>query len=141
MLDRKAEILFCLEQLRPLGVALPDVVAFYVRHHAHKGNPTLSELVELFVAEKRRIGRSAHYEQSMRYYLNGFMSCAGRNVRISDITREQIADYVYTKNADAGVVTKKIEDEKENLTKIQQVQQRKKELERIRKNHEKEFSE
>jgi hypothetical protein len=32
---------------------------------------------------------------------------------------------------------KKIEDEKENLTKIRHVQQRKKELERIRKNHEK----
>ena len=26
LLDRKAEILFCLEQLRPLGVTLPDVV-------------------------------------------------------------------------------------------------------------------
>jgi integrase len=107
LLDRKAEILFCLEQLRPLAVSLPDVVEFYVQHHARKGNPTLSELVELFVSEKRRIGRSAHYERSMRYYLNGFMSCAGRDVRISDITREQIADHVYGTNKDAGVVTKK----------------------------------
>lgn len=27
----------------------------------------MSELVELFIAEKKRIGRSAHYERSMRY--------------------------------------------------------------------------
>jgi hypothetical protein len=36
---------------------------------------------------------------------------------------------------------KKIEDERENLTKTRHVQQRKKELERIRRNHEKESAE
>jgi len=107
LLDRKAEILFCLEKLRPLNVSLPDVVSFYIQHHANRGNPTLSELVELFVAEKRRIGRSAHYEKSMRYYLDGFMSQVGRDIRVGDITREQIANHVYQDNADAGLVTKK----------------------------------
>ena len=107
LLDRKAEILFCLERLRPLNVSLPDVVAFYVRHHANKGNPTLSELVEMFVAEKKRIGRSAHYEKSVRYYLNGFIAHVGTDVRISEITRDQIANYVYHTKADAGLVTKK----------------------------------
>jgi integrase len=107
LFDRKAEILFCLEQLRPLNVTLPDVVSFYVRHHARKGNPTLSELVELFITEKRRIGRSSHYERSMRYSLNGFTAHVGNDVQISDITREQITDYVYGINKDIGVVTKK----------------------------------
>jgi hypothetical protein len=74
LFDRKAEILFCLERLRPMSVTLPDVVVFYLRHHANKGNPTLSELVKMFVVEKRRIGRSVHYEKPMRYYLDGFMA-------------------------------------------------------------------
>ena len=107
LLDRKAELLFALEQIRPFQVTLPEVITFYVRHHPHKGNPTLTELVETFVAEKQRIGRSAHYEKSMRYYLNGFMDHVGRDIRIGEITREQITDYVYRTNKDVGLVTKR----------------------------------
>jgi site-specific recombinase XerD len=107
LLERKAELLYCLEQLRPLRVSLPDVVSFYVRHHGHKGNPTLAELVELFVTEKKRVGRSVHYEKSMRYCLNGFIPYVGNETRVGDITREQITNYVYQHNRDAGVVTKK----------------------------------
>ena len=107
LFDRKAELLYCLEQLRPLRVGLTDVVSFYVRHHGQKGNPTLTELVELFLTEKRRMGRSSHYEKSMRYYLSGFIPYVGTDARVGDITREQITNYVYQHHADAGVVTKK----------------------------------
>lgn len=107
LLDRKAELLYCLEQLRPLRVGLTDVVSFYVRHHGHKGNPTLSELVELFVAEKQRVGRSIYYAKSMRYCLNGFIPYVGKETRVGDITREQVTNYVYRHNADMGLVTKK----------------------------------
>ena len=106
LLDRKAELLYALEQIRPLNVSLPEVITFYVRHHPHKGNPTLQELVELFIAEKKRIGRSAHYEKLMRYYLNGFITHVGPEVRIGDITREQITNYVYRTNKDASPTTK-----------------------------------
>jgi len=58
---RRNEVLFSLEQIDRIGVSLHEVVAFYVQHHARKGNPTLSELVELFITEKRQIGRSSHY--------------------------------------------------------------------------------
>ena len=107
LFNRKAELLYALEQIRPLRVTLPEVVAFYVRHHPNKGNPTLTDLVESFIAEKKRIGRSDHYEKSMRYYLNGFIGHIGQEVRIADITREQITRYVYETNAAMGVVTKK----------------------------------
>lgn len=107
LLDRKAELMFCIEQIRPLGVTLPEVVAFYVRHHTHKANHTLTELVELFIAEKKRVGRSAHYEKSMRYHVNGLIARVGSDARIGDVTREQITDYVYESNAGVGVVTKK----------------------------------
>ncbi len=106
LLDRKAELLYCLEQVRPLRVALPEVITFYVRHHPHKGNPTLRKLVELFIAEKRRIGRSAHYERSMRYYLDAFMVHAGENVRVDEITREQITKYVYQTRKHVAAFTK-----------------------------------
>jgi hypothetical protein len=93
LFNRKAELRYALEQLRPLRVNLPGVVAFYVRHNPNKGNPTLTELVESFIVEKKRIGRSDHYEKSMRYYLNGFIGHIGQDVRIADITREQITLY------------------------------------------------
>lgn len=107
LLNRKAELLYALEQIRDYRVSLPEVILFYVRHHPNKGNPTLSELLELFIAEKKRIGRSAHYEKSMRFYLDGFMAHVGQKTRIGEITREQIADYVYETNANASPVTKK----------------------------------
>lgn len=107
LFDRKAELLFALEQIRPFRVTLPEVITFYVRHHPNKGNPTLPELVEAFIAEKKRIGRSAHYEKSMRYYLNGFIAYVGQEFRIGDITREQITNYVYRANKHVGLVTKR----------------------------------
>lgn len=107
LFDRKAEMLYAFEQLRSLRVTLPEVVTFYVRHHPTNGNLTLSELVELFIAEKKRVGRANHYERSMRYYLNGFIGHIGQDVRIAEITREQITSYVYEHNKHAAVVTKK----------------------------------
>lgn len=82
LFERKAELLYAIEQIRSLRVTLPEVVTFYVRHHVHKSNPTLSELVELFIAEKKRIGRSEHYARSIRYHLDGLMEHVGRNVHV-----------------------------------------------------------
>lgn len=84
MFDRKAEPLYALDQLRSLRVTLPEVVTSYVRHHHTNGNPTMSELVELFFAEKKRIGRSNHDERSLRYYLNGSIGHIGQDVRHFD---------------------------------------------------------
>jgi DNA invertase Pin-like site-specific DNA recombinase len=92
LLNREAELLYALEQILHLRVTLPEVVTFYVRHHPANGNPTLNDLVESLIAEKKRIGRSDHYEKSTRHYLNKFMAHVGRDIRISDITREQITD-------------------------------------------------
>jgi integrase len=107
LFERKAELLCAIEQIRSLRVTLPEVVTFYVRHHVHKSNPTLSELVELFIAEKRRIGRSEHYARSIRYHLDGLMEHVGRNVHVADLTREQITRYVYVVCRDASSITKK----------------------------------
>jgi hypothetical protein len=48
LFNRKAELLYALEQLRPLRVTLSEVVVFYVHHHPNKDNPTLADLVESY---------------------------------------------------------------------------------------------
>ncbi len=87
LLNRKAELLYALEQIRHLRVKLPEVVTFYVRHDPTNGSPTLNDLVESFIAEKKRIGRSDHYERSTRYYLNRFMAHVGRDILILSVSR------------------------------------------------------
>jgi site-specific recombinase XerD len=105
LLERKTELLYCLERLRSARVSLVEVVDYYLLHRANKGDPTLEELVAQFLDEKKRVGQSRHYEQSMRYSIRSFMEAVGREKRVGEITRQQIADYVYSK--DVGDVTKR----------------------------------
>ena len=105
LLERKTELLYCLERLKSMQVTLPEVVDYYLHHRANKGNPTLEELVDTFLDEKKRLGRSKHYDLSMRYSLASFMDAVGKDGRVGDITRQQIADYVYGKAV--GDVTKR----------------------------------
>ena len=105
LLERKTELLYCLERLKSMGVTLVEVVDYYLLHRANKANPTLEQLVASFLEEKRRVGRSLHYDVSMKYALGSFMDSVGRDKRVGDITRKEIADYVY--NKDVGDVTKR----------------------------------
>jgi site-specific recombinase XerD len=107
LIDRKAELLYALEQIRPHHVTLPEVITFYLRNHTTTTDPTLGVLIDLFLTEKRRIGRSHHYERSIRYYLDRFADHVGRDVRISTITKEVITNYVYHAKKDVGLVTKR----------------------------------
>lgn len=105
LLERKTELLYCLERLKSMRVTMVEVVDYYLHHRASKGNPTLEELVAAFLEEKKRLGRSKHYDLSMRYSLASFMNAVGKDRRVGDITRQQIADYVYGKAV--GDVTKR----------------------------------
>ncbi len=105
--ERKAEILYALERLRPIGTNLADAVAFYL---THQGSPTgqklWSEVVESFLSEKLRIGRSPQYDRNMRQSLTRFISITGGDRPIGTITRQEIADYVYRTNAKLSPVSK-----------------------------------
>src|ERR1035437_9464572 len=57
--DRKAEILYNLERLRPMGTSLTDAVTFYLSNNGSSlGQKKLSELVDDFLREKLQVGRS-----------------------------------------------------------------------------------
>jgi hypothetical protein len=84
LLERKTEILYCLERLRMVGATLVEVVDFYMLHRANKGNPTLENLVTSFLEEKKRVGRSSHYDLSMKYSLGNFMDTVGRDKRVNE---------------------------------------------------------
>jgi hypothetical protein len=88
---------------------MPEIVTFYLRHHPHKGNPTLTDWVESFIAEKKPIGRVDHYEKSMRYPLihlgmsRFLLSCAVRLLRKARDIRALIGGPVGTVcNASTG---------------------------------------
>jgi integrase len=107
LMDRKAEILFNLERLNGVGGSLTDVVSYYLNHGVPKETTRLVEVVERFSSEKKQVGRSQHYDRSMKYYLGRFVKHVGPDKKIGDITRREITDYVYGTNKDVGPVTKK----------------------------------
>ena len=76
--ERKTEILYNLERLRPVRTSLTDVVTFYLSHQGSVlGQKKLSELVEDFLREKLQVGRSQHYDRTMRQCFGRFAKLVG----------------------------------------------------------------
>lgn len=94
--ERKAEILYSLERLRPIGTNLADVVSFYLSHqNITDGQKMVGEVLEEFLREKLQVGRSRNYERNMRKTFTKFLRLTGGDRKIGEITRRQISDYVY----------------------------------------------
>lgn len=93
--ERKAEILYSLERLRPIGTNLADVVSFYLSHqNITDGQKMVGEVLEEFLREKLQVGRSRNYERNMRKTFTKFLRLTGGDRKIGEITRRQISDYV-----------------------------------------------
>ena len=107
LLEKKSELMFCLERVQRVGTTLNDVVSFYLSHGQTKVNLSVSKVVEKFMEEKRRVGRSSNYEKGMRYIFGRFIRHFGPDKRLKEINREEISDYVYVKNSDVSPITKK----------------------------------
>jgi integrase len=106
--ERKSELIYNLERLRPFGVSVTDVVTFYLSHQGSvMGQKKLSELVDNFLREKLQVGRSQHYDRTMRQCLGRFAKLVGGDRRIGDISREIISDYVYRTNKHVSSTTKR----------------------------------
>jgi hypothetical protein len=56
--------------------------AYYLLHRASKGDTTLEEVVAQFLEEKKRVGRSRHYDRLMKYSLGSFMDTVGKDKRV-----------------------------------------------------------
>ena len=87
--DRRTEILYNLDRLRPVGVTLTDVVSHFLDQRT-QSDVTLTELLEKFLPEKKQIGRSPSYEKRMRYGLGRFINFVGGDRRIGDVTRQDV---------------------------------------------------
>lgn len=106
--ERKAEVLYSFERLRPLGISLTDVVSFYLNHQSSKvGLMSLSQLFDEFLNEKLQSGRSALYERTMKQVVGRFMDYTTASRRIGDISRENVSDYVYKENQHVSSTTKR----------------------------------
>jgi site-specific recombinase XerD len=106
--ERKAEILYSLERLRPIGTNLADVVSFYLSHqNTTDGQKSVSEVLEEFLTEKLQVGRSRNYERNMRKTFTKFLQLTGGDRKIGEITRRQISDYVYVSHGHLSNVSKK----------------------------------
>lgn len=105
--DRRTEILFNLERLRPVKSSLTDVVTYYLTTKFSQSDKKICEVVTEFLEEKKRIGRSHLYDTTMRYAFAHFMDFVGMDRRLGDITRQEITNYVYVRNKHVRSVTKK----------------------------------
>ncbi len=106
--ERKSEILYSLERLRPIGTNLADVVSFYLSHqNTTIGQKSVSEVLEEFLREKLQVGRSKNYERNMRKTFTKFLKLTGSDLKIGEITRRQISDYVYVTHGHLSNVSKK----------------------------------
>ena len=106
--ERKAEILYSLERLRPAGTNLADVVSFYLNQQGSvMGQTMLSELFDQFLREKLQVGRSPSYERNLRKCFIPFVKTTGGDRKIGEVSREQISHYVYQTNRHLSNVTKK----------------------------------
>lgn len=104
--DRRTEILYNLDRLRNVPTSLTDVVTFYLANGVRHETAKLSVVMERFLSEKQRTGRSRSYDQAMRYCFNRFLQHVGVDRSIGDITRQEITDYVYETNRHVGPVVK-----------------------------------
>lgn len=106
--ERKAEILYSLERLRPVGTNLADVVSFYLSHqNITDGQKMVGEVLEEFLREKLQVGRSRNYERNMRKTFTKFLRLTGGDRKIGEITRREISDYVYVTHRHLSNVSKK----------------------------------
>lgn len=64
--DRRTEILYNLERLRNVSISLTDVVTVYLANGVRRETAKLSVVMEKFLSEKQRIGRSRSYDEAMR---------------------------------------------------------------------------
>jgi site-specific recombinase XerD len=106
--ERKAEILYSLERLRPVGTNLVEVVSFYLDQRGSSfGQKMFGEVVAEFLKEKRQVGRSDAYERNLRKCFTRFLTQTGGDRRIGEITRQVVADYVYRTHQHLSNVSKK----------------------------------
>lgn len=88
--ERRTEILYNLDRLRPTKSSLTDVVSYYLTTKFSQSDKKISEVVTEFLEEKKRIGRSHLYDTTMRYAFAHFMDFVGMDRRLGDNFRENI---------------------------------------------------
>lgn len=81
--DRRTEILFNLERLRSVKSSLTDVVTFYLTTKFSQSDKKLCDVVTEFLDEKKRIGRSRLYDQTLRYAFTHFMKFIGDDLLLA----------------------------------------------------------
>ena len=106
--ERRAEILYNLERLRPLGTSITDAVTFYLGHQGSTfGQTPLREVVEEFLREKLQSGRSQQYDRVMRRCFNQFIEHVGADRRVGAVSRTDITTYVYETNKHLSSISKR----------------------------------
>ncbi len=89
--ERRTEILFNLDRLRNVKSSLTDVVTYYLTTKFSQSDKKISEVVTEFLEEKKRIGRSRIYDETMKYGFNQFMNVVGNDRRLSALDYQQAA--------------------------------------------------
>lgn len=106
LFDRKNEILHTLERCQEMGVSLSDLVEFYAKHGARKGNPAIQAVIDSLLEGMKRAERKDTYIASINKHLTKFTTYVGKDTLIGDITEEKVTSFIFKKHANVGAVTK-----------------------------------
>lgn len=108
LLDNKNEIIFCMERLERMNVSLTEVVQFYEKFgDCSNGDISIQDSIQLFRVEKEKTGKSRIYvDKSIHSYLSPFSKYVGEDTLVSEITVNQIEDYVYKRRKNVAPRTK-----------------------------------
>jgi site-specific recombinase XerD len=107
LFDNRLEFLHCFQRLSAVGATIQEATDFFINFGARKGNPAISNLVEMLMEEKGRVGRKQRYLINLQKTYTNFVESVGKDTQIGTITEEQITKWIYEKYVDSSAVTKK----------------------------------
>lgn len=105
LFDRKNEILDALDRCKRMGVTLRTVVDFYEVHGVKKVTITIRDAITNLLADKAKVDRKEVYLKKLQFSLNKFADYTN-NAIISDITKQQVDDYIYKQHEHVNAVSK-----------------------------------
>lgn len=104
--DHKNEFLHSYERCKEMGVSLNDVVEFYSKHGARKGNPAIQAVIDSLLAGMERAGRKPTYIVSISKHMSKFTDYVGKDTLIGDVTEQKVTNFVFKKHEHVAAVTK-----------------------------------
>ena len=93
--ERETELLDCLDRLNRVGATFREAVDFFIRFGATKENPSLSEVVDRLIVEKKQAERSVAYLDAITTATRLFREFLKKDPLIREISKDHLRMFLY----------------------------------------------